>query len=113
MKVFEFDPATGRRGALIDNRRIASWGDCSITFAVGEGQIAPIEHVEPDWHNCDVTCHIDAGIEVCRPGESIEFVSYREPDKWICFSTGQYTSGLEQGMWDWWVIPPTSAIKRL
>ena len=113
MKVFEFDPTTGRRGALIDNRKRASWGDHSVIFAVGEGLIEPIPHIEPTWPNCDITVHTDAGIEAYRPGEAIEFVSYRDPDRWICFCTGQYRSGLEEGTWDWWILPPTSAIKRL
>lgn len=113
MKVFEFDPTTGRRGELIEHRKRAGWGDYSIEFAVEKGIIEPIEgYATPTWNNCDITSHIDGGIEVYRKGEPIEFVSYRHPTKWLCFCTGQYQSGLDKGVWDWWILPPDSAIIR-
>lgn len=109
MKVFEFDPTTGRRGELLDQRKRAGWGDCSIKFAVDQGVIEPIEFVEPTWNNCDITCHVDAGVEIWR-GADCEFKSYRHPTKWLCFCTGQYTSGYDKGMWVWWILPPGSAV---
>lgn len=102
MKIFEFNPTTGRRGDIIDQRRIPEWHDQSVRYQVGAGLIAPIEFAEPVGfgRDAEVTVHVDAGRRE---------TSYRMADQWICFCSGHRSDGL----WIWAVIPPTSAIQAL
>lgn len=109
MKVFEFDPTTGRRGEFIENRKRAGWGDCCLTYAIKKGLVEPVEFVTPTWNNCDITVHVDGGVEIWT-GADCEFKSYRHPTKWVCFCTGQYQSGLDKGVWDWWILPPVGLV---
>jgi len=109
MKVFEFDPATGRRGEFIEHKKRAGWSDCGLTYAIENGLVEPVEFVTPVWGNCDVTVHVDGGVEVWT-GAECKFVSYRHPTKWVCFCIGQYTSGLDEGTWDWWILPPVGLV---
>lgn len=108
MKVFTFDPTTGRRGrdALSVAARY-SYASTSVEFAVENNQIEPIEFVKPNGFggNTEVVVHIDAGI-TNNQGEDI---SYQHETEWRCFSGGEMQVGTDT-YWDWVVIPPASAI---
>lgn len=105
MKVFEFDPRTGRRGAEIANWRIASWTDSRWNEYDGH---------EPAGfgRDADVTVHHNAGIGI-GDGER----SYRHPTKWICFSLGCWHMGIDDAgerieRWQWVVLPPETVRTR-
>jgi hypothetical protein len=99
VKIFEYDPATGKRGKLLGHGKIASWCGESMKYAIGAGHVDPIDYAEPVFwgKDADVTVHVDAG-----RGEK----SYKHPSKWICFCIGNWRNGTEEGVWTWAVIPP-------
>ena len=100
MKIFEFDPKTGRRGDYIETRRPYTYGGQSVAYQVGEGLIEPIQYREPKFgKDADVTVRVDAG----RMNESYQF-----EDRWVCFCLGQRP---HDGMWEWSVVVPRSAIQ--
>ena len=101
MKIFKFNPITGKRGEQIDNVGLIEWTAESVKYMIGEGRIAPIKHNTPnDTSNAEWVTHIDAG-----RGD----VSYLR-DEWICFCQGQYFTGTRPGVWNWIVLPPKSLI---
>ena len=103
MKVFEFNPATGRIGDFIEHRKVAGWGDCSLEFLARNGKTVP-PYILPYREGAEFTCHVDGGIEKVT-ADGIEFVSYRHPTKWIAFCTGQWQAGEGEMIWDWWILP--------
>ena len=113
MKVFEFDPTTGKRGAQIDNVRISSWGGQSIQFQVEHGIIEPIEFVMPKGaRNQNIVARVDAGRTDPKTGKDI---SYRHPTKWIAFCTGRWFAGRDdrEGTWEWTILPPEGVVKPI
>lgn len=111
MKVFKFDPATGRKGEQVDTRGVANWCDCSVEFAVEKGQIEPIECAKPLLgRDSEVTIHTDAGREYVVKGGKLISNSYQHSTDWLCFCTGRYRSGLDEGTWVWVVLPPSRLI---
>lgn len=95
MKVFEFDPVTGRRGAQIDNVRRAAWtseydADYAGATPVGFGKDA------------DVTVHRDAGI---TSADGATDISYKR-DRWITFCLGCWHMGPGEDRWQWIVLAP-------
>ena len=108
MKVFEFDPTTGKRGDCIDNVKVIEWTAESVEFAVNNDKIDPIECVMPvDNHRTEHTLHIDAGI-----GIGSTHKSYRHATEWRTFCMGESMVGHGKGVWCWIVLPPTDLIKR-
>lgn len=103
MKVFKFDPKTGRRGELIETRGLINWTDYSVRYAVATGLIEPIEFKEPvNNASTEWMTHVDAGRERnANMGGSLL------RDEWICFCTGQDN---RTGVWSWVILPPRSAI---
>ena len=108
MKVFEFDPKTGRRGEQIDIRPLAGWADCSLEFLASKGETVPA-CVVPNLPKANWCTHIDAGRETYSKADGITFVSYKHDTKWLCFCIGQLTCGLDEGYWEWWIIPSKEA----
>lgn len=106
MKVFEFDPVTGRRGAQIDNVRRAAWTDSRWNEYDGH---APVGF----GADADVTVHHNAGI---TSADGSEEISYRR-DRWVCFSLGCWHMGVQDDgrpleQWVWVILPPTSVRTR-
>jgi len=101
MKIFEFDPKTGKRGDYIESRRPHTYAGQFVSFQVSEGLIEPIQFRTPKWGpKDDVGVHVDAG----RMEESYQF-----EDRWVCFCLGQRP---HDEKWEWVVLPPRNAIKR-
>lgn len=102
MKIFSFNPVSGKRGAFIEERKLATYTDCSVRHAVQQGDIEPIicrpiqARSNEEW-----MLHVDAGImEQSYLG-----------DQWICFCLGEWNpSQGEEGIWSWVVLPPRSMI---
>ncbi len=115
MKIFEYDPITQKRGEILREVKRASWFEASLTFALSKGIYDPVPFKgimsPPEWANCEVTIHTDGGIERYIEGNTVEFASYRDPDKWVAMCTGQYTDG--QNDWVWSILPPTSLLRSL
>lgn len=103
MKVFEFDPATGRIIDFIEHRKVAGWADCSLEFAASKGKPVP-SYILPKRPDAQFTCHIDGGVEHLT-ADGIEFVSYRHPTKWIAFCVGKWQAGEGEHYWEWWILP--------
>lgn len=100
MKVFKFDPATGRRGEKIADWKRASWTDSRWNEYDGH---APVGF----GRGSEVTVHHNAGI-----GLGDDERSYRHPDEWICFCLGCWRVGVHDDgtpdeHWEWIVLPPT------
>ena len=110
MKVFLFDPNTGRRGKQIDDVKMIDWAGKSYDYCVDNGMVEPILwFVEPTWrsNSCQVTIHLDAGI-----GHAGHEKSYRREDDWVCFCMGEWTCGTDTS-WQWIVLPPSNLIKLI
>lgn len=103
MKVFQFDPKTGRRGELIETRGLINWTGFSVRYAVEEGLIEPIPFKQPkDNASTEWMAHVDAGREWnANMGGSLL------RDEWICFCMGKDN---HTGVWSWIILPPQSAI---
>lgn len=97
MKIFKFDPDTGRRGEEIGTKARIDWTSEFLPVAfkpLGFGLRAV------------VTVHRDAGI-----GMGEDELSYRHPTDWTCFCSGEFHTGAnEDGSpeyeWMWTVLPP-------
>ena len=109
MKMFEFDPTTGRRGELLDNVKLISWTDASVDYAVKNGTLMPIDYSKPgSTKTSQHTAHIDAGY-TNRHGVHC---SYRQRDKWVTFCMGEMISGFGAGIWEWIILPPANLIEH-
>ncbi len=110
MKIFEFDPQTGKRGKLIGSARRGNYTDQSVAYQVREGMIEPIAHAQPRGFgkNANVTVHVDAG----REFPVNQFNSYRR-DQWICYSYGAWMAGPDQQIWEWVILPPSDLVKAV
>lgn len=104
MKVFEFNPTTGKRGEQIDNIKRASWTGCSLSHAISTGYMLAIDSVDvtlPKRSGQSWTAHVDAGASDAQ-GEHVSYLR----DDWICFCLGEFRTGPESGVWEWVVLPP-------
>ena len=109
MKIFDFDPTTGKRGEQIDNVRIASWTAQSVKWQVDHGTLCPIEFVQPaDDATHKYTVHIDAGFT----NKYGVHETYRKRDKWIMFCLGEWMTGEPHGIWEWIILPPSKLIEH-
>lgn len=101
MKIFKFNPITGKRGEQIGNRKIAEWTSFGIDYGTKNGKIEPIAYSKPrDSRTQEWTAHVDAG-----EGDD----SYLA-DEWICFCLGEWRAGEEAGVWTWAILPPKDAV---
>ena len=109
MKIFKFDPISGKRGEQIDNARRGNYTDQSVSYQVEHGLIEPVEHAAPCGFgsNANVTVHVDAG----REYPACTFNSY-QTDEWICYCLGDWGSK-ELQAWEWVVLPPAALIKKV
>ena len=103
MKVFKFNPETGKRGAQIDNVALITFTDQGVDFQVNNGIIQPISYNLPIVRGQNWTAHVDAGTMK---------ESYLR-DEWVCFCMGSCVVGYDEEIWEWKVLPPKSAIKPI
>ena len=111
MKIFHFDHESGKRGALITERKYAGWTGPSVQNQVATKKIEPIQYAQPRFgRDVRVTVHVDAGRDGVDGPES-----YREPDRWVCFCLGKWGEDRDGsgGWWEWCILPPTSAVVEL
>lgn len=107
MKIFSYDPKTGKRGAQIDNLERASYSSCSVDYLIRKGLMKDMGWITGDFGpDTEVTMHEDAGTHD-RDGKA---VSYRR-EEWVCFCTGCWRTG-DQETWQWVVLPPKSALEE-
>lgn len=110
MKVFEFNPETGRRGEQIGNSKRINWTGCGIDYLANNGYVEKINYRKPsDTATEEWTCHEDAGKTIVGKN-GLEDVSYLS-DKWICFCSGKYEVGHGKEVWEWVILPPKDLIK--
>jgi hypothetical protein len=94
VKVFKFDPITGRRGELIEHVKRASW-------AAGFDKAHAGQEFVGFGADSEVCVHVDAGIGI---GEDEQ--SYRR-DEWVCFCLGCWQTGTPgEEHWEWVVLAP-------
>ena len=106
MKLFNFNPNTGKMD-LIGNSRRGDWCGESIDYLVGEGRLAPIPcHVPFLGSDAEVTVHRDAGFTDGGGND----VSLRHESEWRIFCVGQWTAG-ETSHWEWWILPSAQALR--
>lgn len=109
MKVFAFDPTTGKRGKQIGERKLNMWTAESLDYMVREGYVEPIDVVLPaDRHDAEHMVHVNAGITLSN-GED---VSYADPEQWVCFCYGKWGTPADGYRWKWIILPPSNAVKR-
>ena len=98
MKIYKFDPATGKRGEHIDTRELLEWTDAR----------ARIDCVLPNTPGEKWSVHQGAG----ATGPDHKDLSY-QTDEWICFCWGPLVRGEEfvagEEIWEWIVLPPKVA----
>lgn len=106
MKIFSYDPKTGKRGNLIDDLERASYSSCSVNHLIRKGLMKDMGWITGDFGpDAEVTIHEDAGV-----GFGDKTVSYRR-EEWVCFCIGFWRTG-SQETWQWIVLPPTSALEE-
>jgi len=110
MKVFKFNPATGKRGEQIDEIRRPSTFSQSIEFAQSKGVQTHLDFVKPSNTDNQVwSSHLYMGRDD-KAGQLI----VSEYDDWICCCSGEYNGQpTETGMaWVWHVIPPYKQLTK-
>lgn len=109
MRIFYWNPKTGRYGEEIEQRPLASWTDQSLEHATREGLVAPIVYAAPAGFSAksNVTVHLDAG-RTTADGDG----SYRHATEWCCFCLGEWNAG-EDSAWEWVILPPANLVRRL
>lgn len=115
MKVFAFDPSTGRRGEHLRDAKRCLWTGQSYDYALSRGLVEPIEVVMPQRRpGVKHTLHVDAGSQGVFEGQFKDW-SY-QCDEWITFCCGKIgkrlPSGEIEGDWEWVILPPRGLIKR-
>lgn len=98
MKIFTFDPVTGKRGECIGIFPVATYADCGAAYAIENGKYAPFPLPSlPNRPNEKWTIHVDAG----------RFDTSYLTDQWVCFCLGCFTvNPQDDGVWEWVVLPP-------
>lgn len=101
MKIYSFNPETGRRSVQpIDARQLASYTDSYHPEYRGLAIDLNPKVVGDErgfGFDAEVTIHKDAG----RLDESYQ------SDQWICFCLGSWRAGPEaKPFWNWVVLPP-------
>ena len=105
MKIFKFNPETGKRGELIKMAARWNYTSASIAFAAEHGMIEPIPCKIPKNDSThEWTAHIDAG--------DIAGNSFR-CDEWICFCYDKWYISDDESIWLWAVLPPSSLVKSI
>lgn len=113
MKIFEFDPTTGRKGKEIGWRKVNSWTGQSLDYQIKNNLIKPINFKIPkNWKDAQWQAHVDAGTSYINKN-GLNDVSYRDDEKWICFCEGKWGTPLEGYKWQWVVLPPSKLIERI
>lgn len=104
MKVFKFDPQTGKRGEQIDDIRRPSTFGQSVEFAQSQGKQTHLAFVKPSNTDSQVwSSHLYMG---CEDKTGTLIVS--EYDAWICCCSGECNGQpTSTGMaWVWHIVPP-------
>ena len=110
MKVFKFNPETGKCGELIDNIRRPSTFAQSIEFAQSKGVQTHLEFIKPSDTESKVwSSHLYMG----RDDATGELVC-SEYDTWVCCCSGESNGQpTKSGMaWVWHIIPPYSSLTK-
>jgi hypothetical protein len=107
MKVFKFDPKTGKRGEQIWTKQRIQWTGQSVRYQAEHGIIEPIECVIPSVYGQEWNLYVDAG----GLDHDYSDVSYL-CEEWICFCIGEMRCGEEPAYWDWTILPPKSLIVK-
>lgn len=107
MKIFEYDPKTGKRGAFIKNVERASWASCSVRHEISQGNLRDLGWVTGNFGaNTDVTIHVDSGV-MNNDGSDTSYLC----DQWICFCTGEWKTGMKTE-WVWTILPSIQDLQR-
>lgn len=100
MKIFEYDPKTGKRGAFIKNVERSSWADCSVEHEISQGNLLDLGWVTGNFgENAEVIMHVDSGV-MDSNGKDTSYLC----DQWICFCTGEWKIGTGT-KWVWAILP--------
>lgn len=115
MKVFAFDPKTGRRGEHLRDVKRTCWTREWYDHAKSNGYVEPIDFVMPQQRpGVNHAVHLDAGSQAVIDGKFVDW-SYL-CDEWITFCSGKIgkrlPNGEIEGDWEWVILPPKSLIKR-
>lgn len=113
MKIFKFDPNTGRKGELLQADAVRpSWTGCSIhylarmhAYLLGKQLVEEINAVRlPVKKGETWTAHVEAGS--CFRGK----FTCMHTDEWICMCTGEWNGGVG---WNWIVLPPKEFAEKI
>jgi len=103
MKVFKFDPKTGKRGELIDEIRLPSTFGQTIEFAQSKGVQTHLSYKKPaSFGDMFWESHIYMG----RDDNKGELVTSKY-DCWVCCCSGKYFD-----KWQWNIIPPYNELTK-
>lgn len=95
MKIFSYDPQTGKRSGILRESKVASWTNQSLKFQTDGGFYkSPEAPLARPYFGKDTTAtiHVDAGCDA----------SYLDDHLWVCFCLGKFTPG---DIWQWVVLP--------
>ena len=100
MKLFEFDPTTGQRGAHIDDMPIPNVIGSSVEYMqTAQNQMHHINWVKPNGFGPD------ARVEVHCTADRNDSDPYNLEDQWVCFCIGKVKCGIDS-WWEWIILPP-------
>jgi hypothetical protein len=110
MKVFKFDPKTGKRGEQIDTIARPSTFGQSVEFAQSQGVQTHLSFVKPSNTDSQVwSSHIYMGREDAT-GELV----VSEYDTWVCCCSGECNGQPTSTgtAWVWHIIPPYASLTK-
>ena len=106
MKVYAYNPNTGKRGEYIEQRECASFTSGSVKHAISQGKMKDLHWVTGNFgKDAEVIIHVDAGVSG-RDGKDVSYVG----DRWICFCVGQWLIGQQAPVWQRVVLPSRQAL---
>lgn len=106
MKVFAYDPTTGKKGAFIENVPCVTWSGKFVSPMIENGQLKDLGWKTMSMGaNTEVKMRLEGGTGGCGD----DSVNYRKEDQWVCYCEGLFTVG-QTSEWHWTILPSTKAL---
>lgn len=104
MKLFAYDPTTGKRGELLNVVPRSTWASTSVKYCIKHGMMTDMGWIEPASRpGVNHTMHVDAGYFD---------TSYQREDQWVTFCTGEWKAGQSPAVWEWVILPSKKDLEK-
>lgn len=98
MKLFAYDPSTGKRGELLDVVKGGTWGGTGVKYCIANGMMRDMGWLVPASRpGVNHTMHTDGGYLD---------TSYQREDQWVTYCIGKCRYGInDPEVWEWVILP--------